>query len=454
MFKETIRSLFRKGSFTQDVAIVGVGKIIVTIVGFLFIPILSRIYTPEAYGIFSIYNATVTLLVTIFTLSYPAAMVIARDEKSFYNLFLLSNFLLFSFTIIFLLLILLVGKSINNSLHFFTNYGYLYYIPIGILLNGVFATFIPWNVRRKHYMFSSSVAAGHNILIRLINLFLGFISRFNNFGLIIGNQIGKFSAVIANLSKNLSEKKSFLNTANFKSIIDVAKNYKKYPLYFLPSQIVSNLNNQSSVYFIGLGFNKSILGNFSIAVSVLSIPVQILANSISSVFLEKANHIYKTEKKILPNFIKGLITKLFLMGVLPFSILSVFGEDLIVFFLGNQWHLAGWISAYMGPYFFLLLLISPIMPIFQVLKKEPQLFIFNITGLLLNIGALISGYLLNDINILIVFFTLSNVLIYLIQGIYIFKINGLSFWLIIIGYLIIYPALIIILYFMKNLIVG
>ena len=121
MIRNTIKSLFTRGSFTQDVFIVSGGKVLIAIIGFLFIPILSRIYNPEAYGNFSIYYAIVTLMVTLFTFSYPTSFIVAKDEKSFNNLFLLSSLLIIGFSSITLFIILLFGTAINNTFSVFDN---------------------------------------------------------------------------------------------------------------------------------------------------------------------------------------------------------------------------------------------------------------------------------------------------------------------------------------------
>jgi O-antigen/teichoic acid export membrane protein len=455
MIKKTFKSLFTKGSFTQDVAIVGGGKTLVAIIGFLFIPILSRLYTPEAYGIFSLYYAIVTFLAILFTLSYPSALIIAEDEKSFYNLFTLSTLTLILFTFILLILLIFLKEKINNAAHLFTNPDYIYFIPVGIVLNGAILIFVPWNIRRKQFIFSSSVATGHNLLIRIINLILGLVYKFNNFGLILGNQIGRFLAVLMHLKKNIPrEKRSLCENVSWQGILKAARNYKNYPLFILPGTIVENLKNQAAIYFIGFGFSKVILGNFSIALSVLSAPIQILANSISSVFLEKVNRLYLTDRAKIPVFVNELLIKLFIIGLLPFSLLVVFSEELIVFFLGENWQMAGKFTSILGSYFFVLLLISPIIPVLQVFKKERQIFIFNTSGFIINVVSLSIGLYFANIDLLILLFSLSNFILYLIQGIYIYRIINLSVWRLMLGILIVYPVFSFVFLLIKKLLLS
>jgi O-antigen/teichoic acid export membrane protein len=299
------------------------------------------------------------------------------------------------------------------------------------------------------------VGAGHNLLIRILNVIIGLLYRFNHFGLILGNQIGRFLAVILYSLKNIPhELKSIRESLSLRRMLVIGRTYKNYPLFILPSQILENLKGQSAVYFIGIGFNKMILGNFSISISVLSSPIQILANSISSVFLEKANDLYQNEKSKFPAFVEELIIKLFLIGVLPFSLLVALGERIIIFFLGDEWKMAGEFSSILGPYFFVMLVISPILSVLQILRKEREILFFNIIGFSLNILSLAVGYFFLDIILLVTLFSISNLLIYTAQGIFILRLVKLSAWKLVIGIFIIFPFLVLVFKLLALLLFG
>jgi O-antigen/teichoic acid export membrane protein len=226
----------------------------------------------------------------------------------------------------------------------------------------------------------------------------------------------------------------------------------RYPLYILPGRIIISLKDQSVIYFIGFGFDRSVLGNYSLSVSVLSIPIQVIANSISSVFLKKASDVYNLDKGKLPAMIYRLIKRLFLVSLLPFSIFTVLGDDLITLFLGQRWELAGQIAVYMSPYFFAMLVIRPIIPVMQILKRERQFFIFNLAGFMMNLFALYIGIRNNDIHLLVLLFSISNYLLYSLQGIYIFKSIKLSYWFLIIGLAVIFPSSILLFSYLTEII--
>lgn len=452
MIKEAFKSRFKKGSFTRDVIIVSGGKAIVTLIGFLFIPVLSRIYDPEAYGDFSIYFAIVSLLALLYTLSYPSAFVIAKNDRTFYNLFSVGSVLLIGFTLITFFVLLFFGQSINQNTIQFDRKAYLLLIPLGIILNGGIELFIPWNIRQKNYVFSSTLGAGHNLLIRLFNILFGTIGNNIRYGLILGNQTGRFLALLAYMLKYIPQlKNNFRENVSLKNMIRAASDYRNYPLFFLPGRLVNLLRNQVAIYFIGAGFGKSVLGNFSLATSVLNIPIQILSNSLSAVFLKEANDLFMENPRQLPVFIHALLSRLFLVALLPFSILSAFGQELITFYLGDQWPLAGKMSIILGPYFFVFLTVSPVISVLQILNKERQFFVFNMTGLILNLIALTLGVFLDNIELLMIFYSACNIILYLIQCFYILKITGISYWKMFIGFFVIYPLLVLSLIYIKNI---
>lgn len=452
MIKDTIRSLFVKGSFTKDVFIISLSKVLVAIIGFAFIPVLSRIYTPEAFGNFSIYYAIVILLSGLYSLAYPSSLVIAKDEKAFYNLFSLSTLLLFFLTGITVLFFWIFKSWIFKAFNIQDTYFYFLIIPIGILINGGIALFTPWNVRRRQFTFSSTISVLHNLLIKIASLIFGLTVVFKHYGLIIGSQLGRLAALIAYFIKYFyKERKELIENVSLRNMWMVAKEYSNYPLYIMPSRLIENLKNQSVIYFVGIGFGSNILGHLSVAISVLNVPIQILANSMSSVFIKTANDIYVQDRERLPPFIKKLLKKLFIIGVFPFSILTVFGEDIIRLFLGDQWVIAGKISSILSPYFFAILIVSPVVSILQILKKERQLFIFNFTGFSLNIMTLIIGIHLNDIYLLAIMYSVGNVLIYLSQCTYILIVNKLSISRVFIG-LLIFSLVLFMLLVLKNLI--
>ncbi len=416
MIRETIRSLLRKGSFTQNVAFIGSGKIFISIIGFLLIPILSRIYTPEAYGYFSTYNSVVTLLVTILTFAYPNTMVIIDEEKKFYNItfFLFVN--IFFWTVISSTIFIV---QYFLPIHFLTGIDkrYIVLIPIGFFINGILQILSQWNIRREKYVLSSTLEMSGGLSARLFSLGFGFLTSGNLSGIILGNQFGRTLSVSINIFKTIKkEYKQFIKAISYVSIIKTLKEYSRYPLYFLPVNISNVLKGQIPVYFIIAKFNESILGNYSMAYSLLNLPIQIIGNSISTVFLRTATNIINSGIDELSKFSNKVLNRIQIFSVIPFSIVFVFGSEIFSFFLGSKWINAGVYASLLSPYLYLMIIFSPLVPLMQVFKREKWLFIFNLISLVLSSLALLIGISTDNVENTILFYSISNIIMYIILG--------------------------------------
>lgn len=433
MIRNALRSFFIKESFTRDVAIISGGKLIVAAIGFFFIPVLARIYPPDAYGFFSIYAATINILVILFPLAYPFTLVIEKDEKTFHNLFILSLILTVTGALITLIIIMFYGKVIISLFSLNLPAYFLYFIPAGIMINGLVIILSHLNIRRKNYALSASLEAGGNLLIRIINLGYGLLTAGNALGLIIGNQSGMLTAGLVNLFKNYKREfitlKKSLSWSNMR--LSMIK-HKNYPRYILPGQILNTLRGNLPVYFIGGGFGSVVLGSFSMSTTLLNIPIQIAANSLSSVFLKHATDMHKQPNQNLSVFTHKLANRLFLIGLFPFSYLFVFGEEALSFFLGAEWRQAGLFASYLCPYFFLYIIFTPLYSLVQIHKKEKFILYISILTLILNTVSLIYGMLITNISATILLFSASNIFVSLLQGWYIFKLEKLNFLIFII----------------------
>jgi O-antigen/teichoic acid export membrane protein len=83
MVTEVRQGLQTKGSFVQNSAWMFSSSGLSIAIQFLFFPILARIYSPEEYGLFGVFNFYTTALGTAVTLGYSQAFVLPQSERSF-----------------------------------------------------------------------------------------------------------------------------------------------------------------------------------------------------------------------------------------------------------------------------------------------------------------------------------------------------------------------------------
>src|SRR5690606_21930692 len=104
---------------------------------------------------------------------------------------------------------------------------------------------------------------------------------------------------------------------------------------------LNNLSNQIPIFLLISSFDSTVTGNYSLANSLLNIPGTLLSAAIAPVFLQKAAETFRADAKKLPELVLKVYKKLFYWGVIPFSVLIVFGDFIFRLFLGENWMLAG-----------------------------------------------------------------------------------------------------------------
>jgi O-antigen/teichoic acid export membrane protein len=378
-----LRGLFvsfkSEGSFVQNFSFVASGKLLVAISAFVFVPILARLFPPEAYGHFSLYNSIVTIATLIALMGYPSAYVLITDDEDFYYLmaFQAMTILCVFFLSLIILLFALVSEIIVSP-------SFSVLIILGFLVNGLMVILSNWNVRSGLFKLSSQLEGFGGIAIRVINAMVGWIGNGYSFGLIIGELTGRSGANIINLFRLFRSNTFNLNMAfNWPRVREVLIEWKNYPKFILPNSLLGQFSGHLPVYLLAFQFNKELLGYYGMAFTVFSLPIQLLSNAVTPVFLRKTKELYDQSFEALNSFIKRFLRIINLLLIFPFTVLIVFSEEIIVLFLGEQWFETGFIVSLMAFPIFIELTLTPLTSVLQVLRKENKLLALNLMNFIL-----------------------------------------------------------------------
>ena len=87
-----IRKILPKGEFSRNVLTLMTGTSIAQAIPIAISPILTRIYTPEDFGVFALYMAIATVVSVIATGRYETAIMLPKKDSEAINLFIVSIF--------------------------------------------------------------------------------------------------------------------------------------------------------------------------------------------------------------------------------------------------------------------------------------------------------------------------------------------------------------------------
>lgn len=374
---------------------------ITQIMGILVLPILSRIYSPEDFGIYALFFSISNILLILSTWQYHMAIVLPKDYEESISLFFLSILLLSFMSIIFLILLILFNSFIINLFKLEDLSSLFLLIPLHIFISGVYQTLRYLNSRNNAFGNSAKSAVINSGFTYLLQIVFGIIF-IGKVGLIYGSILGIFIATI--FLSVVSIRFIHINSIDFPKIKKVLYKYKKFPTFTTLGTFLSGIGGQLPVLLLASLFGTIYSGFYSIANKAINIPSRIITSSISEVSYKHISDIVD-DNKILSNYLEKSMAGILQISIIPFLIVFIFGKLLVAFFLGEQWSTAGLYIQILSPLVFLQLLSAPTGVLYQK-NRNDIVFKLQTMYLILSVAGLGLGYILGSSIIAIISFSL------------------------------------------------
>lgn len=370
-------SKLKNNLFFQNIAIVAGGNVIAKLIGILSTPIITRLYTPDDYGIYTVFMSVIGITGSLATLRYSVSIPIARNEKIADNLLKLCFIITFSLSFFWLLIIVLFKEQISEYFHTENLQHFLWLIPIIFLGQGVYEALNNWAVRNKGFKLITRTKISQSISSSLIKIIFGLL-KIAPLGLFLGHIAQETAGVGSIFSRLRKNRPDFFMENSFKDIKSVAVRYKDFPLVQSWSQILLALGAQLPVLLLGRSYNTQVVGVFGLAMSMISLPMDLIGQSVAQVYYAEISKFGKENTIKIYNLSISLVKKLFIIGLFPVGILIALGPWLFKVVFGPEWLNAGIYSQLLSFMILTRFISSPIANILNVYEKQKTQLILNV----------------------------------------------------------------------------
>jgi len=262
------------------------------------------------------------------------AIVLPKEDREAVNILYLSLIITFAVSIALLICVILFNKEISLLLGNAAISIWLYFIPLSVLLTGVYQTFNYWSNRKKHFKNISASRVSDSFSKSSANLIFGYL-KIAPGGLIIGRMIGQLFSTSALLIHNLKEIISLKHFYSRQIIKSQVKKHKDFPFYSLPTSLLDVFSIQIPIVIIVHLFSNYYVGLYSFAFRMLSIPISLIGVSVGQVFYQKFTELYNSNGNLKKLILKTW-SSLFLIGVIPMIIMVLWGSEVFSFVFGNE----------------------------------------------------------------------------------------------------------------------
>lgn len=384
-----------QSEFLQNAAKLFTGTALAQIISVVASPVLSRLYTPEDFGTFALYNSTLSILLIFSTGRYDVAIVSAKLRSSAINLVSLSFIILGALTFLISLLLVLLHKWVIEFVDKADLSQVLYLIPVSFLSMGAYQILSYWANREKNYSFLATSKIVQNLSNISVAISVGvFLSL--GLGLVWGQLIGALMAFAMITYKGRSFFKEIGAHTSKSSLRNSAIEFKDFPKYSLPSAFLDTFTAQIPIYLITFLFNEALTGHFSFAYRILSLPISLVGVSLGQVFYQKLTEIHQSDQDS-KKFILKMWGLLFLIGFIPFTILLLFGTEIFTLAFGSEWKEAGKIASILAIPLLFIFCSSPTSTAFIVYGIQRFSLWFGILFVIFRPLAFYVGYLYDNL---------------------------------------------------------
>jgi O-antigen/teichoic acid export membrane protein len=383
----------RHREFIGHVATLMSGKAFAGLVAIFTMPVVSRLFTPEHFGVSALFVSVVSMMASFATLSYSSAVVLPEDDTEAVLLMALAYRLLALTCGLMVVLFAAMEISGLSWRTFDLLGGWKWMLPAALLLTVGIRIQEYWLARSKSFrLVSVSLVAG-NASTGLSRIALGFLGGSTIFGLIAGYMLGAAARLSVQWSTCAATLRSALRRIPASSLRDVGRRYADFPLYNMPASVIHTLGQNLPIVLFGVMFSPAVAGFFAMARQLLNAPIRMVSDSVRRVFLQKAASVHRRGRSLKKAYLLST-GALALAGLPPLLILSNFGQPLATWFLGDRWFEAGRYMEIIAPWLFMMWVMAPCKGLYIVLRRQRLLLWLELCLTVLRLGVFGWAYMI------------------------------------------------------------
>lgn len=410
-----------KRGFFSSVIILAGGNAAAQLILLAASPVLTRLYSPEDFGVLAVFAALLSSIVVFSALSLEVAIPLPDKDSLAARLVVIALFGVTCTTLLCVLTVMIYRYLIASALGVPELAEYLWLLPFGIFFAGIYQVLNFWCVRKNYFWIITRTKLTQSLIsvgVQILGAFAGPIS------LISGQVLGQTSGVISMLRKSFGEIKSSFSGTSRVDLAQVVKDYRKFPLVESWGRIFNTVSTQLPSVLLALLFTPAVAGIFMLASRVVLVPMQFIGGAIANVFYSNAPLAYR-EGRLGAQIIKlhFILSKLI---SLPVIVLIVFSPDFFAFVFGHSWRDAGVFVQAMGVMVYFQFIVSPLSQTYNIMNRQEVGAIVQLSMLLLRILAIFFGAYYENALLAIFLYSAASSICYFLLLIWIFKSNNCS----------------------------
>lgn len=382
--------------FVRNVAAVATGIAAAQAISLACMPILSRIYGPEAFGVLAAFNALVSIMTPVATLGYANAIVMPKEDEDAMAAARLSLTCAAVVTSIAFVIVLFSSAHLAKFAGLEASPEITYLIPFSLLLVALLSVANQMAIRNGYFKAKAGAHVCGNLAMNATKLMGGLLTP-NGLFLVAGDHIGKivnyFVLLVRLPHKHTFELRRWIGLSGIKV---AAREHREFALYRMPQSIIYAASLGLPVILLTSMFGAEIAGQYSVTTLILGAPVMLLGQSVMEVLFPKITVAIRDQPHVASRLLMKAVLSTAFLSTVPFGIITIWGDVILPFALGAGWERAGELSRWIAIWMAGVLVAQPAISAMPALKLQRPLLIYEIMITAARVVAIILGAHLGD----------------------------------------------------------
>jgi O-antigen/teichoic acid export membrane protein len=423
--KALIKKLLPADRFARSVSILAGGTVAGQGIVVLSSPLLTRLYTPEDFGVLAVYAALLSIVGVIASLRYQLAIPLPEKDEEAANVVALSLMVVLAVSLLTAVIVFFWGHAIAALANTPALAGYMWLLPVGLLVVGVYQVFNNWAIRTKSFAAiarTKLTQSASMVAIQIAGYALGPLA------LLVGRVFGLAAGTSSLGLLAVRTKWSAFRSVNMQGVIHAAGRYRRFPIFSTWGAAFNTAGQQLPPLLFAAFFSASAAGIYMLAHRVLAMPMTLIGMAIADVFFSQAPVAHRNGQ--LAPLVAGIHEKLAQIAMPPALILIIAGPELFSLIFGHSWRQAGEFAQWMAPWIYLVFITSPLSRLYLVLEKQAQGMLFDGSLFGVRILTILIGSHYENVMLTVSLFSFGSALCYAGFLIWIARISGNTFFVI------------------------
>ncbi|MDB5395744.1 MAG: hypothetical protein JWM91_3250 [Rhodospirillales bacterium] len=365
------------------------------LVSILLSPILTRLYSPQQFGVLSIYTALLMILVVLASLRYELTVPMARDDKDAVNLVALCICVLFGTTTVvgivafafpYRLLAALWPTPIDSA--YITQYRGLFIA--GFFCLGGYYIALYMATREGYFGAIARTRLYQGVVGPIAQIGLALLGA-GAPGLVVGSIMGQSAGTFGLFQRLFRASPASLQMVSWQRMRTLAARYSRFPLVASWTALIDSVGGSQLLYLlISLTYSARIAGFIFLAERIVARPLSMLGTSILQVFMGEAGKTVLSDPAKLKSRFYQVVRQQFLFALVWIAFSNVVAALLFPKLFGAQWGDAVIYLQAMSLGYLVQAVVLPVFHTLQLLEKQTLAAVWQVGRLILVIVTFIA----------------------------------------------------------------